>query len=147
MRKKLLVLMVFLTIYSCVNEPSDIQKCSINVENGISYVDGKKFTGACNIFYSDSILWKTRTYKRGLIKKEVGYYLPGGELEYIGYQKNGELDGEFVSYYRNGKISIEGVLNEGFYDGEWDYYDDDGSLNKKLIYEDNKLIDSIFYEN
>ena len=147
MNKKLLIFIVFLTIYSCKNDSVEISKCFLSVENGVSYVDGKKYTGTCNIFYQDSLLWKTRTYKRGLMTKEISYYIPGGEKEYVGNNRNGEIDGEFISYYKNGEVSIEGELNMGFYDGEWNYYDDDGSLNKTLIYEDKKLIDSIFYKN
>jgi antitoxin component YwqK of YwqJK toxin-antitoxin module len=147
MRKKLLVFIVFLTIYSCVDEPSDIQKCSLTVENGISYMEGKKYTGTCNVFYNDSVLWKTRIYKKGVERKEISYYIPGGELEWVGNSKNGEVHGDFTSYYKNGQISIEGKLKMGFYDGDWNYYDDDGSINKTLIYKNQKLIDSISYKN
>ena len=53
-------------------------------------------------------------------------------MEYVGIEKNGLIDGDFISYYRNGEISIEGELDMGRYVGEWKYYDDDGSLNKTL---------------
>ena len=75
-------------------------------KNGITYTDGKVFNGKCNIFYNDTLLWKTRTYKRGMEVKEISYYVPGGELEYVGYKKNGLIHGDFVSYYPNGEISI-----------------------------------------
>ena len=134
MKKILIISAVFLTLYGCQNN-SEILPCRLDVQNGITYTDGKVYNGTCNIFYNDSILWKTRTYKRGIEVKEISYYLDNGEKEYVGYKKNGQIDGEFTSYYRNGNISIEGTLNSGKYIGEWKYYDDDGSLNKILNYD------------
>ena len=146
MRKKLLVLIVSLTIYSCMNEPSVIEKCNISTENGVGYVDGKKYNGVCNIYYNDSILWKTRTYKKGYLKQEIGYY-PSGNIEYIGENKNGLIHGDFISYYPNGEVSIKGKLERGKYIGKWDYWDDDGSLNKTLIYNNEGVkIDSIAHK-
>ena len=117
-----------------MNEPSEIQKCSISVENGLSYVDGKKYSGACNVYYEDSILWKTRTYRKGKKISETSYYIPEGTVEYVGSEKDGRIHGDFISYYRNGEVSIKGKLNNGLYIGKWFYYDDDGSLNKTLYY-------------
>ena len=37
-------------------------------------INGKKYNGTCNIYFNDSILWKTRTYKRGYMIKESSYY-------------------------------------------------------------------------
>ena len=102
MKKKLLFFIVLLTIYSCQNNDREIPACKLDVQNGITYTDGKVFNGKCNIFYSDTLLWKTRTYKRGMEVKEISYYVPGGEIEYVGYKKNGLIHGDFVSYYPNG---------------------------------------------
>ena len=48
--------------------------------------------------------------------------------------------------YDNKVISIEGSLIKGQYDGEWKYYDDDGSLNKTLIWKNGEQIDSIAHK-
>ena len=148
MNKRLLICFILLSILGCQNEPKEIIKCNINTQNGIGYYpEGVVFNGSCNIYYKDSIVFKTRTYKKGRLIKEVGYHLPGGELEYIGYRKNGHIHGDFESYYTNGTKSIEGRLNEGLYVGKWNYWDDDGSLNKTLIYnKEGKKIDSIFHK-
>ena len=129
-----------------MNEPAVIQKCSIKVDNGISYVDGKKFSGKCNVLWQDSILWKTSTYKRGKKIAETSYYIPEGTIEYVGSEKDGKIHGDFTSYYRNGVVSIKGKLDNGLYIGEWLYYDDDGSLNKTLYYnKKGEKIDSIMH--
>ncbi len=69
-----------------------------------------------------------------------------GQLEYIGKQKKGVIHGDFVSYYPNGEVSIEGYIKDGQYDGDWIYYDDDGSLNKTLIWKNGEQIDSIAHK-
>ena len=56
------------------------------------------------------------------------------------------IDGEFISYYENGVTSIEGQLDMGQPYGEWTYYDSDNSVNKKVIYENGKVIDSTYYK-
>lgn len=146
MRKKALFFMIILTFYGCVNESKEIFPCNFQVDNGLTYVDGKIYSGTCNVFYNDTLLWKTRTYKRGLAVKEIGYYIDGN-IEYIGEERNGLIDGNFISYYQNGQISIEGELDMGKYIKEWKYYDDDGTLNKTLIYNKNgKIIDSIYHK-
>ena len=145
MKKKIALLIIFLTIYSCQNNSKEILACNIETQNGFGFVDGRKYTGTCNIYWNDSITWKTRTYKRGRIVKETSYYLPGGELEYIGGRKNGYINGDFISYYPNGEVSITGKVKMGKYVGKWEYFDDDGSLNKTLYYnKSGELTDSIF---
>lgn len=146
MKRKYLFIMILMIFYGCQSN-NEIIPCNVDVSNRIGYVDGKVYNGTCNIYYNDSILWKQRTYKRGKLTKELGYYIPSGELEYEGQRKDWEIHGDFVSYYKNGKVSIEGKLNMGKYIGEWNYYDDDGSLNKTLNYDrEGKLIDSLNYK-
>ena len=146
MKKKLLIMLLLFAFYGCQNN-TEIPICNVAVSNGLGYVDGKVFNGKCNIYYNDTVLWKERLYKRGKLSKEIGYYTPNGELEYIGYRKNGSIDGDFTSYYKNGEISINGKINMGMYIGEWNYYDDDGSLNKTLKYDkEGNLLDTINYK-
>ena len=147
MKKKITFIIICLTIYSCQNNSKEILPCAIDTQNGFGYVDGKKYTGTCNIYWNDTITWKTRSYKRGIIVKEIGYWLPGGEIEYIGNRKDGYIHGDFISYYPNGEVSIKGKVNKGKYIGEWNYWDDDGSLNKTLNYnKKGEKIDSIFHK-
>ena len=146
-KSTILGILLSLVLYGCQNNSIEIQLCNIKVDNGISYSNGKKYSGTCNVLFNDSLLWKTRTYKRGQKTGETSYYIPEGTLEYIGSEKNGKIDGDFISYYRNGEISIKGELDMGKYIGEWNYWDDDGSLNKTLNYnKKGKLLDSILHK-
>tara|TARA_Y100000996_G_C22318043_1_gene559084 strand:+ start:141 stop:581 length:441 start_codon:yes stop_codon:yes gene_type:complete len=146
MRKNIILYSFLLLILGCAEK--SIEECNLLTESGITYVDGKIFTGSCHIFYGDTILKQTLTYKRGVITKQVNYYLTEEEqIEYIGYWKDGKIHGDFESYYENGTMSIKGQLIEGQYDGEWDYWDEDGSLNKELTYDMGEVTDSIYYKN
>jgi uncharacterized protein len=145
--KKIPFYIIILIFYGCQNNSAEIQPCNLQVDNSITYSNGIKYSGTCNIILEDSLLWKTRTYKKGKKTGETGYYIPEGTLEYVGSEKNGKIDGDFISYYRNGEISIEGELDMGRYVGEWKYYDDDGSLNKTLNYnKKGEKIDSIMHK-
>ena len=145
--KKIPFYIIILTFYGCQNNSAEILPCNLQVNNGVSFSNGKIYSGTCNIIYQDSLSWKTRTYKKGKKTAETGYYIPEGTLEYVGSEKNGKIDGDFISYYRNGEISIEGELDMGRYVGEWKYYDDDGSLNKTLNYnKKGEKIDSIMHK-
>jgi antitoxin component YwqK of YwqJK toxin-antitoxin module len=145
--KKIPFYIIILTFYGCQNNSAEILPCNLQVDNGITYSNGIKYSGTCNMFYNDTLLWKTRTYKKGKQTNETSYYIPEGTLEYVGSEKNGLIDGDFISYYRNGEISIEGEVDMGKYVGEWKYYDDDGSLNKTLYYnKKGEKIDSIMHK-
>ena len=147
MKEKTIFFILLLTFLGCENNSKEILPCNIIVDNGITYSNDKIYSGTCNVLYNDSIIWKTSTYKKGKKTGETGYYIPEGTLEYVGNEKNGKIDGDFISYYRNGEISIEGELDMGKYVGEWKYYDDDGSLNKTLNYnKKGEKIDSIMHK-
>jgi len=143
-KSQLLIVGLILIVIGCQKKP--ISKCNLLTENGITYTDGRKYTGTCNIFYEDSILMTTVTYKRGELKKSIGYHLGTEQIEYIGYRKDGQIDGDFISYYENGVTSIEGQLDMGVPFGEWTYYDSDNSINKKVIFEKGVVIDSTYYK-
>ena len=144
MRKIIILYSFLLVIVGCAEK--SIEACNLNTQNGVTYSDGKVYSGSCHIFWNDSLLSQTLTYKRGKIAKQVNYYIPSEQIEYIGHWKDGRIHGDFESYYENGVMSIKGQLIEGYYDGEWDYWDDDGTLNKELTYDMGAVIDSIYYK-
>ena len=146
MKQKYLLSILILIFFGCENNSKEILPCNFSVDNGLTYVDGKLYTGTCNFMFNDTLLIKTRTYKRGKTIEEISYY-NDGSIEYIGKQKDGVIHGDFVSYYNNGTKSIEGELDMGQYIGEWNYWDDDGSLNKTLNYDkQGNIIDTIYHK-
>jgi len=145
MRKKIILYSFLLIIVGCAEK--SIEACNLSTQNSITYSNGKIYTGSCHIFYNDSLLYRTLTYKRGKITKQVNYYLPSEKLEYIGHWKDGKIHGDFESYYENGTMSIKGQLIEGLYDGDWTYWDDDGTVNKELTYDMGTVLDSTYYKD
>ena len=138
MKRKYLFIMILMIFYGCQSN-NEIIPCNVDVSNRIGYVDGKVYNGTCNIYYNDSILWKQRTYKRGKLTKELGYYIPSGELEYEGQRKDWEIHGDFVSYYKNGKEvslsnwSIPGdVLEDKDVFVDWFFKSYQVAINKKI---------------
>ena len=141
---RILVFFAPLIIIGC--QEKETLPCNLQAENRITYSDGKVFTGSCHIFYEDEFLWKTVTYKRGKLSKEVTYYVPEGGIEYIGNRnKDGQIDGDFVRYFKNGNLEIEGQLERGYYDGDWKYYNEEGELIKEITWDMGAEVDSIIY--
>ncbi|WLD11700.1 toxin-antitoxin system YwqK family antitoxin [Planctellipticum variicoloris] len=49
--------------------------------------------------------------------------------------ENGVKSGPFVDYYPNGRIECRGAMNGNVYDGEIEYLNEDGTLNKSETYD------------
>lgn len=142
--KKQIIISIFsvFLIISCQSEEKPIKTCNLEINQGIAKVDGKIYTGSCNLWYytddKDSILLKNLTYKKGRLYKEIAYYTDNGGIEYIGFRdKDGNIDGEFERYFRNGQLELKGVLKDGYRTGEWQIYNDKGDLIEEVEY-DNK---------
>lgn len=89
-------------------------------------------------------------YKAGRIKRAEGNYINGqrqGEVTYF-YETGEKLftqiytddkeNGFHKEFYKNGKLKEEGFLKQSTQDGEWTFYNKDGVLEKKVIYEKNR---------
>lgn len=131
---KLIVILCATAFISC--EQKVLEKCDVVVNQDIATKDGKRYHGTCLIYTQDTILYRKLTYKRGYLRKEIAYYPTNGAIEYIGFRKKGKINGEFNSFYENGEKSIEGNVDMGIFIGEWRYYDDDGTLNKIVKYDE-----------
>jgi len=145
MNKILAILALF--IIGCVKSEKEILPCNLQIDDGISYTDGKVFKGTCNILYEGEYLWKTLTYKRGKLHKEIGYYVPEGSIEYIGYRdRDGKIHGDFQRFFKNGDIEIEGTFSRSYYTGDWKYYNEAGEMYRKMVYDKaGMVLDSITY--
>ena len=61
------------------------------------------------------------------------YYI-NGKLRVKATNKNGTLDGSYISYNADGSVFFEGFYEEGIRVGEWKYYNESGDLDT-IIYE------------
>ncbi len=147
--KKFNKILVFLALFilGCAETETEIGACNLSIEDGITYKDGKIYSGTCHIIYNNEDVWKTQTYKRGKLSKEIAYHIPEGSIDYIGYRnRDGNIHGDFEKYFKNGNIEVEGQFNKGFYKGKWKYYSEEGELTKEITYNnEGTVIDSITY--
>ena len=47
-----------------------------------------------------------------------------------------------IKYYPNGKIALKGKLKNDIEDGSFEYYDENGNIEKKLIFKDGKILEN-----
>ena len=59
-------------------------------------------------------------------------YYDNGQLERKFYRKKQELEGPWVNYSENGQIIMVGNYKNGKEDGEWKWFEKDGSTIKVL---------------
>jgi antitoxin component YwqK of YwqJK toxin-antitoxin module len=52
----------------------------------------------------------------------------------------GVLHGPYRDYWSNGVVSLEGQYADGQQEGEWRFYNEDGSLREKLYFERGREI-------
>ncbi len=147
--KKFNKILVFLALFivGCAETDTETLACNLDIQDGIAYNDGKSYSGTCHIIYNNEYVWKTLTYKRGRLSKEIAYHIPEGSIDYIGYRnKDGSIHGDFEKYFKNGNIELEGQFNKGFYTGKWKQYSEEGELTKEMTYNNKGIvIDSITY--
>tara|TARA_B100001105_G_scaffold127438_1_gene102111 strand:+ start:521 stop:958 length:438 start_codon:yes stop_codon:yes gene_type:complete len=144
--KKINRILVFLGILIIGCQEKEILPCTtFSQDNGITYTNQKIYSGTCHLI-QDDIIWKTVTFKRGKLSKEVTYHIPEGSIAYIGNRnKDGQIDGDFIRYFKNGNIELEGQLEKGYYDGDWKYYNEEGELIKEITWDMGIEVDSIIY--
>lgn len=57
-----------------------------------------------------------------------------GKREYEGKYINGRPNGSLIYWYQSGNKMRHGELKDGIPIGRWNYYNEDGSLNKYIDY-------------
>ena len=62
------------------------------------------------------------------------YYESTGKLHYRVMMIDGKWNGEYTSYWNNGNICTKCYYKNDKLDGEWEYWNQDGTLKEKIIY-------------
>jgi antitoxin component YwqK of YwqJK toxin-antitoxin module len=119
---------------------------SILEVDGINYFSDGKASTKC-VTYNGPYRQELRSYDEGLLNGiQIGYY-PDGSLDYLGYRKDGEIDGDFVKFHLNGQIATKGQFSLGFYVGRFDFFDEKGTLIERRKYDKyGKLIETKLYD-
>ena len=81
-------------------------------------------------------------YSDEAITKKVGqfqFYDKEGVLEIIAnYNKEGKYHGKYLSF-KKGKEQISGIYSNGKKNGMWNYYDDNGNKQARIIYNNDDV--------
>ena len=116
---KLLFLFPYLLFLSSC---SDQVICNLlEYENGLTYNNGKLFTGKCETYFHD---FKTRSKQQYL---------------------NGKDHGKWIFYFNNGNVETKGEFNMGSRIGEWNYFYESGKIWKRNFYSENGNKIGIWY--
>lgn len=88
-------------------------------------------------------------YSDEAITKKVGqfqFYDKEGVLEIIAnYNKEGKYHGKYLSF-KKGKKQISGIYSNGKKNGMWNYYDDNGNKQVRIIYNDEKIYKYVIWD-
>lgn len=91
---------------------------------GSKVVDG---TGTQTLWYPDGTLrWELVLEDCERVRHSMWH--ENGQLRQTQHYKNGEVDGDFKSYYENGVVELQGSYTEGRRSGVWTWYDDRGGI-------------------
>lgn len=66
-------------------------------------------------------------------------YYPNGKIMVEGFMLDSAWIGKRIYYYVNGNIKEIGFYENGNMDSVWTTFDENGSIDKKIIYKNNKI--------
>ncbi|MAX13759.1 MAG: hypothetical protein CMG11_06940, partial [Candidatus Marinimicrobia bacterium] len=79
-----------------------------------------------------------RVYKNGeLVGQWISYY-EDGQIEEQGNYKDGSQDGEWITYYEDGQIQEQANYKNGNLNGEWLFYYPDGQIEEQGNYKNGR---------
>ena len=74
------------------------------------------------------------------------FYYDSGIKKWEGIYKDGLMHGKMTIYYEvSGEVYLKATFDNGKEDGNWKYYNEDGTLRKEEIYKNDSLIETKEY--
>jgi len=113
-----------------------------NVRRRESWKKGK-LDGKTYLYYEPQAgmtklpVYQSITYKDSVLHGEVVEYYLNGKVKMKGNNVNGNFDGEVYYYYESGKRQTIERYKHAVRHGIWVYFNEDGTLNKKRLFEKN----------
>lgn len=123
---KYILFFIILLIYSC----NKISCSNLEYTDGLTYKNGKLYTGDCSDYFSNGQVRSIQTYLNGMDHGKWKFYHPGQIPQTLGEFKNGIRIGTWKYYYSNGKIwKINKYDSTGKKVGKWFTYAMDGTTD------------------
>ncbi|MCW3074357.1 MAG: hypothetical protein JWP69_1426 [Flaviaesturariibacter sp.] len=149
---------LFAVLTSCAQDDKYNLKYYKELSRGSAMIEGAPFENTIikqstkDTNYSVKIIFDDSTYR---VPQTIFYYFKGkthgpftsfvkGRIYAKGYYKNGQRDGERITY--GGKfMSSKSYYKMGVKTGVWEYYDNKGKLIRKAFYDDGQLTQDVTY--
>lgn len=104
--------------------------------SSIETYDGDQLSGKKVVCYRNGDTAKVEHYRDSTLHGPWRSYFQDGTLKGKGRFENGDRKGVEKRYHPNGELKVKGGHDEnGFRDGEWTYYDEDGEVEHRAIYD------------
>lgn len=118
--------------------------------NVVSRIQGRiikgKQDGIWLIFDQDGKLSSKSNFRKGIADGQQFLYLhENGDLSATFTYKQGQLYGEYISYFKNGQIKSKANYKEGKREGEYIKYFFNGHIAQKYTFI-NGIIEGMYYE-
>lgn len=110
-----------------------------------SYVNGK-IDGVYKTWYPNGVLKSEGMIVAGSSNGNWKFYFINGKLEKEGAYKNGAEDGAWKEYNREGVVVRQCSYAAGWVNGEDVFYDDDGKIWSKIVYNKAKMMSYEYYD-
>jgi antitoxin component YwqK of YwqJK toxin-antitoxin module len=110
----------------------------------INYLDGLE-NGYYKRFYKGSKLMQLGYYKNGIMDGDWCFYSESGEKISVTTWEN-DFKVKSIGYYASGKIQSIENFSKGLFHGRCEYFFEDGSIDRVIYYNQDKVIDFKRYE-
>jgi antitoxin component YwqK of YwqJK toxin-antitoxin module len=96
--------------------------------------EGTWTTYSINWDDTTSVISSTRIFRNGVLDGAYKYYFNDGSLQAEYMMKNDKYHGKMIHYTGSGHVTARGAYEFGMHVGEWQYFDNSGTLFKVESY-------------
>ena len=84
-------------------------------------------------------------YSKGKKDGRWEVFYPNGKYKLVTKYLQGELDSSYSAFFEEGTKKIEGQFSKASREGNWFYYNANGTIQKQEMYKDGKLIKTVYW--
>lgn len=101
----------------------------VEFKNGISYKNGKLYTGKCVTHHTNGEIRSKQSYKNGYDHGNWEFFYANKKQQTKGSFNMGKKNGKWTYYYDNGTLFQERFFDNGKKIGVWITYDKNGEVS------------------
>lgn len=116
------------------------------VRDGVSYFEGKPFTGVATETYNDKRKWIETTYQDGKLDGPSSVWSQGGKKQLEENYQDGTWTGLRTKWYESGQKWWEHTYQDGRKNGLWTEWYENGRKAQELSHQDDKLTSAVSWK-